>query len=275
MARPDGISQGAFARSLYKARRRCEAAYRKLGIDAYLVSMSSQIIVYKGLMVAPELIQFFPDLGDNRTRSSLALFHQRFATNTLPNWKLAQPFRLVAHNGEINTLLGNRRWMAAREPELTSSLWGEDIKDLIPVIWPIASDTASLDEVLELLMMSGRDLMQSMAMLVPEAWENMDGMDEQLRDFYRYHACLMEPWDGPAAIAATDNEWVIAATDRNGLRPLRFTVTKDKLLFAGSETGMVNVDENKIVPSAIGLLKNGNSIIFKTCIFAEIIAMTV
>ncbi len=249
MARPDGVSETEFSRSLYKARRRCEAAYRKLGIDAYLASMSSRIIVYKGLMVAPQLTQFFPDLEDTRTRSALALFHQRFATNTLPNWKLAQPFRLIAHNGEINTLLGNRRWMSAREPELTSSLWGEEIEDLIPVIWPIGSDTASLDEVLELLMMSGRDLMQSMAMLVPEAWENMDGMDEQLRDCYRYHACVMEPWDGPAALVFTDGRVAAAAADRNGLRPARYQITSEGLVIVSSEVGVLDLPMSNIVES--------------------------
>ena len=214
LAKAPDLSGIEFERLLYLARRRAEAAYREHDVDAYIVSMSARTIVYKGLMVAPQLRSFFPDLADPRTRSALALFHQRFATNTLPNWKLAQPFRFIAHNGEINTLLGNRNWMSAREPELTSPIWGEKMQDLIPIIEPIGSDTASLDEALELLTTSGRDVLHAMAMLVPEAWENMPNMDPQLRAFYEYHACLMEPGDGPAATAFTDG--VVAAGPSQG-----------------------------------------------------------
>ena len=249
LAKAPNLSSIEFERVLYLARRRTEAAYREHEVDAYIVSMSSRTIVYKGLMVAPELRNFYPDLADGRTRSSLALFHQRFATNTLPNWKLAQPFRFVAHNGEINTLLGNRNWMTAREPELTSPVWGEQLQDLLPVIEPIGSDTASLDEALELLTTSGRDVLHAMAMLVPDAWENMSEMDPQLRAFYEYHACLMEPWDGPAATAFTDGVVTAAAMDRNGLRPARYQVTSDRLVVMSSEVGMLGLSLKEIVES--------------------------
>ncbi|HET9949676.1 MAG TPA: glutamate synthase large subunit [Longimicrobiales bacterium] len=218
-------------------------------MDAYIVSMSSRTVVYKGLMVAPQLEAFFHDLADERAVSSVALFHQRFATNTLPNWKLAQPFRMIGHNGEINTLLGNRNWMSAREPELTSTLWGEEIEELIPVIWPIGSDSASLDEAFELLVVSGRDLLQAMRMLVPEAWENDPDIDPQLRAFYEYHACLMEPWDGPAAIAFTDGVVAAATMDRNGLRPARYQVTSDGLVVMASEVGLLDLDLAQVVES--------------------------
>ncbi|HUF76785.1 MAG TPA: glutamate synthase large subunit, partial [Longimicrobiales bacterium] len=247
IARPEGMAAPEYERALYIGRRRAEAAYREHDVDAYIVSMSSRTVVYKGLMVAPQLEAFFSDLGDERAVSSLALFHQRFATNTLPNWKLAQPFRMIGHNGEINTLLGNRNWMSAREPELTSAVWGEELPELLPVIWPIGSDSASLDEAFELLVTSGRDLLQAMRMLVPEAWENDPDMDPQLRAFYEYHACLMEPWDGPAAIAFTDGIVAAAAMDRNGLRPARYKVTKDGLVVMASEVGLLDIRLEDVV----------------------------
>jgi glutamate synthase (ferredoxin) len=249
VARPDALSASDFERALYIARRRAEAGYRGLDIDAYVVSMSSRTVVYKGLMNAPQLEAFFPDLADERTVSSVALFHQRFATNTLPNWKLAQPFRMLGHNGEINTLLGNRNWMSAREPELTSAVWGEELQELLPVIWPIGSDSASLDEAFELLVVSGRDLLQAIRMLVPEAWEQDPDMDPGLRAFYEYHACLMEPWDGPAALAFTDGVVAAAAMDRNGLRPARYKVTKDGLVVMASEVGLLDLPLQDVVES--------------------------
>ena len=247
--RPANRQGPEFERALYQARRRAERGVREGELDAYVVSMSSRTVVYKGLMVAPQLPSFYPDLTDERVVSAIALFHQRFATNTLPNWKLAQPFRMVAHNGEINTLLGNRNWMAGRESEMSSPLWGEAIRDLLPVIWPIGSDTASLDEALELLTQSGRDLLHSMMMLIPEAWENMPNMDPALRAFYEDHACLMEPWDGPAAVAFTNGSTVAATLDRNGLRPARYQVTNDGLVIFGSEVGLMGIKPTAIVES--------------------------
>ena len=249
LRRPPGLGGADCERALYLARRQAERAFRERSIDCYVVSMSSQLVVYKGLMVAPQLAAFYPDLEDERTVASVALFHQRFATNTLPNWKLAQPFRLVAHNGEINTLLGNRNWMSAREPELTSAVWGDQIEDLLPVIWPIGSDTASLDEALELLTASGRDILHAMMMLIPEAWENMPNMDPQLRAFYEYHACLQEPWDGPAAVAFTNGAVAAAIMDRNGLRPARYQVMRDGTVVMGSEVGLVELPFDEIVES--------------------------
>ena len=247
--RPSGMSSAEFDRALYLARVRAEAGYREEDVDCYIVSMSAGTVVYKGLMIASELAHFFPDLEDERMVSAIALFHQRFATNTLATWRLAQPFRLIAHNGEINTLIGNRNWMSAREPELTSGFWGDQLEDLIPVIHPIGSDTASLDEALELLATSGRGLLHAMAMLIPEAWESMPNMDPQLREFYEYHACLTEPWDGPAAVAFTDGTVAAAVMDRNGLRPARYQVTADGLVIMSSEVGLADIPLSEIVES--------------------------
>ena len=247
--RPSGMSSAEFDRALYLARVRAEAGYREEDVDCYIVSMSARTLVYKGLMIADNLARFFPDLADERTVSAIALFHQRFATNTLATWRLAQPFRLIAHNGEINTLLGNRNWMSAREPELTSSFWGDHLEDLIPVIHPIGSDTASLDEAFELLATSGRGLLHAMAMLIPEAWESMPNMDPQLREFYEYHACLTEPWDGPAAVAFTDGTVAAAVMDRNGLRPARYQVTEDGVVIMSSEVGLADLPLSEMVES--------------------------
>ena len=249
LRRPESLDGTEFERRLYLARRRAERAFRERELDCYVVSMSARTVVYKGLMVAPQLPRFYPDLSDQRTVSAVALFHQRFATNTLPNWTLAQPFRYVAHNGEINTLLGNRNWMQAREPELTSAVWGDEIAELFPTIWPIGSDTASLDEALELLTVSGRDLLHAMMMLIPEAWENMPNMNPELRAFYEYHACLQEPWDGPAAVSFTNGTVVAAIMDRNGLRPARYQVTRDGLVVMGSEVGLVDLPFSEIIES--------------------------
>ena len=247
--RPPGLDDARFERLLYLARRRAERTFRERRLDGYIVSMSARTVVYKGLMVAPRVAIFFPDLADPRTVSSTALFHQRYATNTLPQWKIAQPFRYVAHNGEINTLVGNRNWMTAREADLTSELWGDELEALLPVISPIGSDTASLDEALELLVQSGRGLLHSMRMLIPEAWENMPNIDPALRSFYEYHATLMEPWDGPAAVAFTDGRVTAAVMDRNGLRPARYQVTSDGLVIMGSEVGLVDTPFHEIVES--------------------------
>ena len=246
---PGEVAPERYDRALYLARKRAEGRFPEQHLDCYIVSMSSRTVVYKGLMVAPQLGAFYADLVDPRTVSGIALFHQRFATNTVANWKLAQPFRLTAHNGEINTLLGNRNWMHAREPELSAEVWGEDIADLRPVIWPGGSDTASLDEALDLVMQSGRDVLHAMMMLIPEAWENMPNLDPTLRAFYEYHACLTEPWDGPAAVAFTDGTIAATVMDRNGLRPARYQVTRDGLVMMASEVGLVDLPFEEIVTS--------------------------
>ncbi|MBX6753933.1 MAG: glutamate synthase subunit alpha, partial [Thermorudis peleae] len=248
VARPERMEPMEFERRLYLARRRTERFAKERGIsDFFVPSLSCRTLVYKGLFVARDLAGFYLDLQDPELESALALFHQRYSTNTFPTWHLAQPFRRLAHNGEINTLQGNRNWMRAREPELCSDLWGERIRDLLPVIEPTGSDSLSLDNVLELLELSGRELLHAVAMLVPAAWEHMPHLDEALRGFYAYHACLMEPWDGPAAIAFTDGRIAGAVLDRNGLRPARYTVTEDGLVVLASETGVIDLRGHPIL----------------------------
>src|SRR5690606_21357615 len=204
-------------------------------------SLSARTLTYKGMLTTGQLEPFFPDLSDPRYASELALVHSRFSTNTFPSWPLAQPLRLIAHNGEINTVRGNRNWMAARQSTLASELLG-DLEPLMPVCTPGASDSGSLDEVLELLHLSGRSLPHAVLMMVPEAWENHGGMDPDRRAFYEYHAALMEPWDGPAALTFTDGTVIGAVLDRNGLRPGRYWVTEDGLVVLASETGVLDLD---------------------------------
>src|SRR6202044_3063086 len=199
-------------------------------------------IVYKGMLSAPQVEPFFPDLSDERFRSALALVHSRFSTNTFPSWPLAHPYRYVAHNGEINTIRGNRNWMRAREAMLATSLIpdsadGRGLDRLFPILDAHGSDSASFDEVLELLHLGGRSLPHAVLMMIPEAWENHTTMDRERRAFYRYHASLMEPWDGPAAVCFTDGTVVGAVLDRNGLRPARYWVTDDGLVVLASEVG--------------------------------------
>jgi glutamate synthase (ferredoxin) len=246
--RPQGMDPTTFARSLYLARKDAERLAPRRGLEGFYVpSLSPHTIVYKGLMVAPQLDRFYLDLQDPDYQSALAVFHQRYSTNTFPSWVLAQPFRFLAHNGEINTLLGNRNWVRAKEPELTSRVWGKEVHRLLPLIQPGGSDSANLDNVLEALVLSGRDLLHAVAMLVPEAWENMPHLDPHWRAFYQYHACLMEPWDGPAALAFTDGTIVGAALDRNGLRPARYLVTYDGLVVLASEVGVLDIPEESVV----------------------------
>jgi len=249
-ARPDVIPAEDFERQLFLVRRRIEQAWDREGLSGcYVPSFSSRTIVYKGLLVAPQLALFYRDLLDADYSSAIAVFHQRYSTNTFPNWFLAQPFRFLGHNGEINTLQGNRNWMAAREPELSCARWGKDLRELLPIVQAGGSDSMSLDNVLELLVMSGRDLLQAMMMLVPDAWQGMRDIDidPDVKAFYQYHAMLMEPWDGPAALTFTDGVVVGATLDRNGLRPARYWVTKDRVVIMASEVGVVDIDPFRIV----------------------------
>ncbi|MBO9350709.1 MAG: glutamate synthase large subunit [Thermomicrobium sp.] len=246
--RPVGCDEMEFERRLYRARRRAEQAAKELGARSFFVpSLSCRTIVYKGLFVARDLGTFYADLRDPDMESALALFHQRYSTNTFPTWQLAQPFRRIAHNGEINTLQGNRNWMRAREPELSSPLWGDSLAELFPIIDPDGSDSMSLDQVLEFLELSGRDIVHAVAMLIPEAWENMADLDPAIRAFFDYHAGLMEPWDGPAAIAFTDGRVAGAVLDRNGLRPARYSITEDGLVVLASETGVIDLSDRKVI----------------------------
>ena len=248
--RPVGVERGeAFERRLLLARKRLERMARQRRLDDFaVVSLSHQTLVYKSMAMARDLTDFYPDLADPAFETAIALFHQRFSTNTRPTWRLAQPFRMLAHNGEINTIQGNLNWMKTRESQLESEIWGEDLAELMPVLDERASDSAMLDQVLEMLCLSGRDPLHSIMMLMPEAGARTEsGHDPQLQAFYDYHAALIEPWDGPAAVVLTDGRTVAAALDRNGLRPQRFWRTSDDLLILGSEVGIVDLPAGSIV----------------------------
>ncbi|MFE6722266.1 glutamate synthase large subunit [Streptomyces albidoflavus] len=241
----EGATGIALDRLAFVLRKRAE---REAGV--YFPSLSSRTLVYKGMLTTGQLEPFFPDLSDRRFASAIALVHSRFSTNTFPSWPLAHPYRFVAHNGEINTVKGNRNWMRARESQLASELFGGGDKDLsrvFPVCTPDASDSASFDEVLELLHLGGRSLPHSVLMMIPEAWENHASMDASRRAFYQYHAAMMEPWDGPACVTFTDGTQVGAVLDRNGLRPGRYWVTDDGLVVLGSEVGVLDIDPAKVV----------------------------
>ncbi len=228
-------------RLAFGLRKRAE---HELGV--YFPSLSARTLVYKGMLTTDQLDNFFPDLKDDRMESALAIVHSRFSTNTFPSWSLAHPFRFVAHNGEINTARGNRNWMRAREATLASSLIPGDLNRLFPICDPQGSDTASFDEVLELLHLGGRTLPHAVMMMIPEAWENNDVMDPARRAFYEFHATVMEPWDGPAAVCFTDGTQIGAVLDRNGLRPGRFWITEDGLVVLASEAGVLDLDPKTI-----------------------------
>ncbi|MFH0940385.1 MAG: glutamate synthase large subunit [Candidatus Omnitrophota bacterium] len=252
LLKPSSIKDAqTFERRLYILRRLVEKKVVASSLADknafYVLSLSSRTIVYKGLLMAGQLESFYSDLADARMSSALVLVHSRYSTNTFPTWDLSQPFRFLAHNGEINTLRGNINWMTARQASLASPLFGDDIKKLFPVIVPGGSDSATLDNVAEFLLMSGRPLAHVMMMLIPEAWENNDLLDESKRAFYEYHSALMEPWDGPAAVAFTDGVSIGAILDRNGLRPARYTVTKNGLVVMASETGVLALKPEEIL----------------------------
>ena len=241
-----GGDEAAFERKLYVIRRLLHKAVED-SHSCYVVSLSSKTIIYKGLLKGRQLSQFYPDLGDAAFASAIALVHERFSTNTLGSWELAHPYRYIAHNGEVNTIRGNINWMWARESRLRSELFGEDLKKLSPVILPGQSDSASFDNALELLHLAGRSLPHAVAMMIPEAWENDALMDPDRRAFYQYHSALMEPWDGPAAVAFTDGRIVGATLDRNGLRPARYSVTRDGRVIMASEDGALRVPAEDVI----------------------------
>ncbi|MDQ1725646.1 MAG: glutamate synthase large chain, partial [Frankiaceae bacterium] len=229
-------------RMAFCLRKRAE---REAGV--YFSSLSARTLVYKGMLTAPQLDEFFPDLADERMTSALALVHSRFSTNTFPSWPLAHPYRYIAHNGEINTVKGNRNWMAAREALLASDLIPGELKRLFPIVTAGASDSASFDEVLEILHLGGRALPHAVLMMIPEAYENHAEMDPARRAFYEFHSSLMEPWDGPACVTFTDGTVIGAVLDRNGLRPGRFWVTEDGIVILASEAGVLPIDQSTIV----------------------------
>ncbi len=251
IARTGELDEGTFERRLYIIRKRIEHAVYGSSIEQrelfHVPSLSCRTLIYKGMLLATQIEQMFPDLLDPDVESALALVHQRFSTNTFPSWPLAQPFRFIAHNGEINTLRGNINWMRAREALCESPLFGEDLKKIFPIVLEGNSDSAVFDNVMEFLHMAGRPLPLAILMMIPEAWEKHESMDADRRAFYEYHSCLMEPWDGPASIAFTDGRVIGAVLDRNGLRPSRYYVTKDDLVVMASEVGVLDVAPENVL----------------------------
>ncbi|MEJ6389886.1 glutamate synthase large subunit [Gymnodinialimonas ulvae] len=244
-----GVDEETFERELYVIRRRIEKAAAAAGVgQLYLCSLSCRSIIYKGMMLAQDVAAFYPDLMDERFESAFAIYHQRYSTNTFPQWWLAQPFRMLAHNGEINTLKGNVNWMKSHEIRMASSFFGDMAEDIKPIVAGGSSDSAALDAVFEVLVRAGRNAPMAKTMLVPEAWsQTATELPQAWQDMYSYCNSVMEPWDGPAALAMTDGRWVCAGLDRNGLRPMRYVVTGDGLMIAGSEAGMVPIDEARVV----------------------------
>ncbi|MBI3777160.1 MAG: glutamate synthase subunit alpha, partial [Gammaproteobacteria bacterium] len=240
-----------FERKLFVLRKRAEHAVRALNLPGtdtfYIPSLSARTLVYKGMLLADQVGEYYPDLLDAQMTTALALVHQRFSTNTFPTWDLAHPFRMIAHNGEINTLRGNLNWMAARRHSMSSALLGDDLDKLWPLIAEGQSDSACFDNALELLVAGGYSLAHAMMLLIPEAWAGNPLMDEKRRDFYEYHAALLEPWDGPAAVAFTDGRQIGATLDRNGLRPARYLITDDDLVVMASEMGVLDIPQHKII----------------------------
>ncbi len=243
-----GKDDSEFERDLFLIRRRIEKAVLAAHINEfYICSLSCRSVIYKGMFLAEQLDNFYPDLKDERFVSTFAIYHQRYSTNTFPTWKLAQPFRMLAHNGEINTVRGNVNWMKSHEIKMASEAFGEYSADIKPIVQSGSSDSAALDAVFEVLVRAGRTAPMVKTLLIPESWSNKTTMPQAHRDLYSYGNSVMEPWDGPAAICATDGRWCVAGLDRNGLRPLRYTITNDKLLVIGSEAGMVPVAESRVV----------------------------
>ncbi|RYI23632.1 glutamate synthase large subunit [Dermacoccus sp. 147Ba] len=258
LAAADGSVSGLeLDRRAFCARKRAEH-----DLDVYFASLSARTVVYKGMLTTAQLEQFYPDLSDERFATALALVHSRFSTNTFPSWPLAHPFRFIAHNGEINTVRGNRNWMSARESQLESDVLPGDISRLLPICTPDASDSATFDETLELLHLSGRSLPHAVLMMIPEAWENHAEMDAARRAFYEYHAAFMEPWDGPACVTFTDGSLIGAVLDRNGLRPGRYSVTKDGLVVLASEAGVLDLPPEDVVER--GRLQPGRMFLIDT-----------
>jgi glutamate synthase (NADPH) large chain len=258
-----GMTPDEFERKLYIVRKRAETEVAASNIQNknffYVPSLSSRTIIYKGLLIAPQIARFYKELSDPDTMSALCLVHQRFSTNTFPSWQLAHPFRYLCHNGEINTLRGNVNWMHARQSVLKSAVFGNDIEKLFPIIQPGVSDSAALDNAVELMTMSGRSLPHAMTILIPEAWDADVGMSPAKRAFYEYHASLMEPWDGPAAVAFTDGRVIGATLDRNGLRPARYLVTHDNFLIMASEAGVLDIEPENVKYK--GCLEPGNMLL--------------
>ena len=246
----DGLSEDAFERQLYIIRKQATTQLRNSSLPQaemfHVCSLSARVIVYKGMLSSGQLVPFFPDLADADYTSHLAMVHSRFSTNTFPSWDRAQPNRFMSHNGEINTLRGNVNWMQAREGVVESELFGDQLEKVFPIVEPDCSDSGNFDNVLEFLLLTGRTLQEAIMMLIPEAWQNDSAMSTSKREFYEYHSCLMEPWDGPASIAFTDGRCIGAVLDRNGLRPSRYYLTTDDLVIMASEVGVLPVEPRRV-----------------------------
>src|SRR5262245_25181690 len=255
----------AFERKLFVIRKRVSKGAKR-GIHErrmfYVSSLSARTVVYKGMLTADQLMNFYPDLVDPRVESGLALVHSRFSTNTFPNWARAHPYRYLCHNGEINTLRGNINWMHARESKFRSELFGPDLSKIFPVVDTEGSDSAMFDNVLEMLTLSGRSLPHAMMMMIPEPWSGHESMSPEKKAFYEYHSCLMEPWDGPASMAFTDGTVIGAVLDRNGLRPSRYYVTKDGLVILSSEVGVLDIAPEQVLSK--GRLQPGRMLLVDT-----------
>jgi glutamate synthase (NADPH/NADH) large chain len=242
VAAGDDRDEDVFERDLYLIRKRASHALRtdvqlQQRLLFYICSLSTKVLIYKGMLTPDQLLPFYPDLSDRDFTSHLAMVHSRFSTNTFPSWDRAQPNRFMSHNGEINTLRGNKNWMHAREGLIESDHFGTRLKQLFPIVEPECSDSGTFDNVLEFLLMGGRTLQEAIMMMIPEAWQRHETMPEDKRAFYEYHSCLMEPWDGPASIAFTDGRYIGAVLDRNGLRPSRYYITHDDRVIMASEVG--------------------------------------
>ncbi len=262
LAGADGESGMDLERRAFALRKVSERRAREAQVELYFPSLSTRTLVYKGMLTTDQLGHVFPDLIDPRFASAIGLVHSRFSTNTFPSWPLAHPFRYIAHNGEINTIRGNRNWMRTRETLLESDLIPGDLKRLFPICTPDASDSASFDEVLELLHLGGRSLPHAVLMMIPEAWENNPRMEAKRRAFYEFHSCLIEAWDGPACVNFTDGALIGAVLDRNGLRPGRWWQTSDGLVVLGSESGVLDFDPETVV--AKGRLQPGRMFLVDT-----------
>ncbi|MER2225169.1 MAG: glutamate synthase subunit alpha, partial [Rhodococcus sp. (in: high G+C Gram-positive bacteria)] len=262
-AEPRERSVGGIAldRRVFALRRQVERIDQD-GAAVYFPSLSARTIVYKGMLTPAQLPGYFTDLRDGRMRTALAVVHSRYSTNTFPSWPLAQPYRCIAHNGEINTIVGNRNWMRAREPMLRSALLHGDIARLFPICTPGGSDSASFDEVLELLSLGGRSMQHAIAMMIPGAWENDSSMPDEMRAFYQFHACLMEPWDGPASVTFSDGTVVGAVLDRNGLRPGRWWRMKNGRIVLASESGVFDAPTSEVLEK--GRLEPGRMFLVDT-----------
>ncbi|MCH2613151.1 MAG: glutamate synthase subunit alpha, partial [Opitutales bacterium] len=249
-AKTDDLDASSYERKLFLAQKSAEQKALEHGIEEfYICSFSNQTIVYKGMLNSPQMRPYFKDLKNDKYDTAFAIFHQRYSTNTFPFWHLAQPFRMMAHNGEINTIRGNRNLMRARERSNVHGVWEDRFSDLRPIIQPDLSDSASFDNALQLITLGGRSALHSAMMMMPPAWENDQRISDDLKGFYEYHACMLEPWDGPAAIAFTDGRYVAASLDRNGLRPARYKIYDDGTVLLASELGLIDETDLKTVRS--------------------------